>query len=226
MMNTDGPPISSQQQQPCFTSIQSRKFGGPPCHPVTHLCPSMDLIIFGLQQQQQQQQHHHGSSTSPRKDPHDHLECSSTSPSPSSSTSSTTLWIHRILSWQKLTAFTLKDAATFVAWSPDGRQVAMAQTTNQVSLYQVEALSKQNGTTAAATTTTTAHSDMDGTPPHHTFTVDYPVTNLSWVHVGRPHPTAWNATQNQIEQELSWRYVWFMRCSQRKEKRKKKNVHH
>jgi hypothetical protein len=185
--------------QPCFSSIQSRKFWAPLCNGVCQLCPSMDLVVLGLE----------GNNTNNSNNGQD------------AAASSSTLWIHRAISWQKLATLPFNDnPATRCVWSPDGRQLAVATTTtacgannnnnnnqhHQVQLFGVESLSNPPATMGAASTT-----------PNHIIELDYlpeqeMIVGLSWAHVGQPHPTAWTRTEEEREAQDSWRYVRFYIC--------------
>jgi hypothetical protein len=170
--------------QPCFSSIQSRKFWAPLCHEVCQLCPSMDLVVLGLEGN-----NNHGQAVA---------------------ASSSTLWIHRAISWQKLATLPFHDnPATRCVWSPDGRQLAVAcgggannnhqKTKVQVQLFGVESLSNPPATMGATSTT-----------PNHILefeSSEQEIVGLSWAHVGQPHPTAWTLTEEEREAQVSWRYV-------------------
>ena len=223
------PKNMSSSPSPCFTTIQSRKFWSPPCSNVCQLCPSMDLIVLGLEPT--------GSTMT------------TTATSTSRTSSCHALWIYRILSWQKLATLSFHPTDENIlschcaCWSPDGRQLAVAVTTagstsssndNNVSsstlpilqsdsitgsntatgsrvviaLYPIEALSNtnSNASNGGGGGEGTLSSTMT---PHHTFqlqdTESSCVQSLHWSHVGRPHPKAWKLSQDQSEEEISWK---------------------
>jgi WD40 repeat protein len=172
--------------QPCFSSMQSRKFWAPPCSEVCQLCPSMDLVVLGLE----------GNHTNTNTNNNGQAEAAAAA-------AASTLWIHRAISWQKLATLPFHDnPATRCVWSPDGRQLAVACANNQVQLFGVESLSNPPATMGAASTT-----------PNHVLEFQWPeqqqqqIVGLSWAHVGRPHPTAWTLTEEEREAQVSWRYV-------------------
>ena len=181
--------------QPCFSSLQSRKFRAPLCTEVCQLCPSMDLVVLGLEQGN----HHHNQTG----------QAAAAGSSSSSSSSSSTLWIHRVISWQKLATLPFPDhPATRCVWSPDGRQLAVAVACGgenhhhqQVQLFGVESLSNPPATMGAASTA-----------PDHILELPeqqhQEIVGLSWAHVGQPHPTAWTLTEEEREAQISWRYVF------------------
>jgi uncharacterized membrane protein YgcG len=195
---------SQQPAKQCFSSIQSRKFWGASLlSNACRLCPSMDLVVLGMPEAQQQQQ-------------------SSTLTTTNTTTvlpAATSLWIHRTVSWQKLATLTYdKDTemgATHVCWSPDGRLLAVALAQSKVILYPVESLSNQgsaNGGASGGAGGGFAFGSTGGSDAlsHHTLDLSLlssRIVGLTWAHVGRPHPTAWKLSQDQVEDQVSWRYV-------------------
>ena len=169
------------QQQPTtttsaakyFSIVQTKKFWAPPLATACRLCPSMDLVILGMQ--------------TPSSDP----------------PSAAALWLHRTVSWQRLSTLTdfdgndTEEGATHVAWSPDGRKFALALASGDVVLYHVEAMVSSNA------------SSMSGEPGSQGLLCVVPVAakegivGLTWVHVGRHHPR-WNLTDAEQEEEVSW----------------------
>lgn len=118
--------------------------------------------------------------------------------------------LYRTVSWQKVatinqdtTASSLESDApdtatvpTTTCWSPDGRWIVVAND-SQVSLYGVEPLANPPG---GATFT-----NSGPTEAQHSWKVSHPVIGLSWAHVGRPHPTAWTPSTDEIEENVYWR---------------------
>jgi hypothetical protein len=177
--------------RPCFSSIQSRKFWAPLCNEVCQLCPSMDLVVLGLEQGNHSNINNNNDNSGGQ--------------AAAVSSSSSTLWIHRAISWQKLATLPFHDhPATRCVWSPDGRQLAVAvactgaNNRQQVQLFGVESLSNPPATMGAASTT-----------PNHILELpeQQEIVGLSWAHVGQPHPTAWTLTEEEREARVSWRYV-------------------
>ena len=183
----------------CFSSIQSRKLWAPMCPNACILCPSMDLVVLGVQ-------------TTPRSTGDSKGAAENTAGFPAANC----LWIHRTMSWQKLASLTFEKAEAIkqATWSPDGRFLALASLNGNVMLYQVESLSNQMGASYGG------GGASGGIDPHHTIslsssgvsggTLGAPGTQkgilgLAWAHVGNPHPTAWKCSENQAEKEISWR---------------------
>jgi hypothetical protein len=151
---------SVQQAKKCFTSIQSRRVWSPVVTNTCSLCPSMDLMVFGLQQQQQA-----GSDNKTAADNEHGSERASSMENPVVQPATSTLWLHRTVTWQKLS--TLAPAATAASadeslslpsssmgetdealvattWRPDGRILATASK-HRVTLYNVEDVSPPSG---------------------------------------------------------------------------------
>ena len=154
-----------------FSVVQTKKFWAPLLAPTCRLCPSMDLVVLGMQ-------------------------------TPSDSNSAASLWIHRTVSWQRLSNLTnfdgedTEEGVTHVAWSPDGRKFALALPSGNVVLYQVEAM------------VSSIPSMSGGEPASQGLLCIVPVgkegiLGLTWA-VGRSHPS-WNLTEAEQEEEISWR---------------------
>ncbi len=108
--------------------------------------------------------------------------------------------MYRTVSWQKVATITNEvedDVQAVTCWSPSGRWIAVARD-KTVSLYGVELLANPPGG---------AGFSNEATEAQHSWTVDYPIKDLFWAHVGRSHPTAWRTCEDEREAELSWRYV-------------------
>ena len=201
-----GDPSLQDAVRQCFSSIQSRKLWAPSCHNTCRLCPSMDLVIFGVQSPQTAAANTSSSGEQPSTGTAD----SKTIPA------ATTLWIHRTVSWQRLATLTFEkpDGITRVTWSPDGRHLALASLDHRVMLYDVESLSNQTGSAyggSAAGEATPNHVinfESGGNASYH-YEQPKKILGLTWAHVGRPHPKAWKQSQNQVEDEISWRYGSF-----------------
>lgn len=162
----------------CFTNIQQRRFWAPLS--TLRLCPSMDLIVHGLQSKQP--------------------ASAQQAPTPAATAA---LHIHRTLNWQKIAvvasapdgpALTSEtpiasagaSAAHHADWRPDGRFLAVA-TANAVSLYSLEGLLKAAGTqdphSVGDAATGMVHTCSF--PVHSASTI----TSLTWLHVGCGHPS-------------------------------------
>ena len=176
----------------CFSLIQSKKFWSHLLTTTCKLCPSMDLVILGMQQQQQQQQ-----------------QQQTTLPSTDSlllgGISATSLWLHRTVTWQRLatlTNFNGQDdteglGVTHVEWSSDGRNFALALTNGDMTLYQVEAM-----------VSSTSSMSGESTSPGLLCVLSVAregILGLKWA-VERSHPR-WNLSVAEQEEALSWRYV-------------------
>jgi hypothetical protein len=164
---------SEDDPKKCFSIIQTKKFWAPLLNPTCKLCPSMDLVVLGMQ-------------------------------TPSEPASASSLWLHRTVSWQRLSTLTNFDAkdseegVTHFAWSPDGRKFAVAMTTGDVVLYQVEVM-------------VSSPSSMPGEAGSQGLLCVMPVAEegivgLTWMHVGRNHPS-WHLSDAEQEEEVSWRCV-------------------
>ena len=171
----------------CFTSIQSRKklMGSLEGF---HLCPSMDLVVFGT---------HSVSSSSSSSSHHQNL--------------------YRTIHWQKVATITpdpsnetegdmplvaqQQHTPAVTCWSPSGRWIAVAMD-KTVSLYGVEPLANPPGGLSGG------GFSSDATEAQHSWTMEedrQPVKGLFWAHVGRAHPTAWKTRKEEMEEEISWR---------------------
>jgi hypothetical protein len=164
------------------------------------LCPSMDLILVE---------------------------------SPNSS-SSTSLVIYRTLSWQRVatinpntntssTTSTSTSTSTTTSvenstyklcycWSPNGQWVAVAASTRDegvISLYGVENLHLGGGSTGNSSYAGSGPTGSSGpTDAQHSWsipTADSNIQAMHWLHVGRNHPSACEASRTEYEQEISWR---------------------
>ena len=106
--------------------------------------------------------------------------------------------LYRTLSWQKL-ATIAPDAEEpqgpcATCWSPSGRWIVVANDT-LVSLYGAEPLANPPGGSGFASS---------GNEAQYSWKCQAPVQGLSWAHVGRSHPTAWEPREEEEEQETSW----------------------
>ena len=188
----------------CFSIIQSKKFWAPPLLSACRLCPSMDLVILGMQ-------------------------------TPADASSTTSLWLHRTVSWQRLSTLTefeddtdttsstttastaaaavstsatssdtdqQKNGVNHVAWSPDGRKFALARPNGTVLLYHVEAM-VSSGSSSMSGETASQQGLLCVIPVSPPGSV---LLGLTWVHGGRHHPQ-WNLTSAEEEAEISWGYV-------------------
>jgi hypothetical protein len=107
--------------------------------------------------------------------------------------------LFRTVSWQKVANIQpLKETSqkTSCCWSPNGRWIAVAHD-NYVSLYGVEPLA--NPADGGFTSST------GPTEAQHSWETSHPVVSLSWMHVGRRHPTAWKISEEESEEDASWR---------------------
>jgi hypothetical protein len=205
----------------CFSSIQSRKLWGPSCPNTCRLCPSMDLAVLGIQMPP--------TSSSTTNETATATTTTTTTASMATATPPTTndddnvaavassLWIHRTVSWQRLAtlSFEKHEGISRVTWSPDGRHLALASL-DRVLLYQVESLSNQTGSYGSSSSgveTTPNHTlnvlskDVGVEKGHHHHHHHASrILGLTWAHVGRPHPTAWKLSDDQVEDQISWRY--------------------
>jgi Anaphase-promoting complex subunit 4 WD40 domain len=164
-------------EEKCFSPIQSKKFWAPLLWTTCKLCPSMDLVVLGMQP---------------------------TTPSSDSVVSAASLWLHRTVSWQRLSTLTDFDGldteglgVTHVEWSSDGRKFALALTSGDVALYQVEAMVSS---TSAMLGEATSPGLLSVVP-----VATEGVLGLKWA-VGRSHP-GWKLTLAEEEEAVSWRYV-------------------
>jgi len=109
--------------------------------------------------------------------------------------------LYRTMSWQKVAAITTETedapATTTTCWSPSGKWIAVAND-KHVSLYGVEPVANPPGGGGF---------NSESTEAQHSWMVDQPVIGLFWAHVGRAHPKAWKSLEDQVEDEISWRYV-------------------
>lgn len=118
--------------------------------------------------------------------------------------------LYRTMSWERVATIrqeekdasithqqqhSLSSAGHCCRWSPSGKWIAVA-VQDQVHLYGVEPLANPPEGYASAS---------EATQVQYSLVVSDSVTGLYWAHVGRAHPTAWNRSENEIEEELSWR---------------------
>lgn len=111
------------------------------------------------------------------------------------------LFLHRTVSWQKLVSLSSTDLdneqATHVAWSPDGRAMAIALSDNSIVLHHIEGMS--------ATAANSIGSDgANSNGRIHTIDNVDSVVALTWAHVGRAH-AKWLLSRDEFEVEESWR---------------------
>lgn len=181
----------------CFTSIQTRKFWAPLLPQACRLCPSMDLVVLGLQ-------------------------------TPTNTSTASSLWLHRTVSWQKLISLTNIETSSSttstslqeegdnnnsnnegqvnaIAWSPDGRFLAIALSDGNVALYHVEAM------VSPTSSMTTEEPSSQGlvcklsVVENKNDNNSSNIVGLMWTHVGTNHPY-WNLSHAQEEAEVSWKY--------------------
>jgi Anaphase-promoting complex subunit 4 WD40 domain len=172
-LEMEGMPVE-QGPAKFFSVVQTKKFWAPLLAPTCRLCPSMDLVVLGMQ--------------TPSAEP----------------ASAASLWLHRTVSWQRLSTLTNFDGeddtedlgVTHFAWSPDGRKFALALPNGNVVLYQVEAM-------------VSSIPSMDGgDSSSNGLLCAVPVgkegfLGLTWA-TGRSHPS-WKWTDAEQEEEVSWR---------------------
>ena len=107
--------------------------------------------------------------------------------------------LYRTVSWQKVANVQpLKETLqkTNCCWSPNGRWIAVAHD-HKVALYGVEHLANPpDGGFSSNTGPTEAQ---------HSWELSHAVVALTWMHVGRPHPTAWSISEEESENDVSWR---------------------
>ena len=120
--------------------------------------------------------------------------------------------LYRTVSWQKVATINQDTASsslkkdepskadpttkTTTCWSPDGRWIVVANDT-KISLYGVEPLANPPGGAS--------FNNNGPTEAQLSWDVQSPVIGLSWVHVGRHHPTAWKPSTDEVEDEVYWR---------------------
>lgn len=169
----------------CFTLIQSRKFRSAPRPSVVQLCPSMDLIVWAT-----------------------------TATAAAASSANHKVNIHRSVSWQTVATVTAGGADDEVpkhaVWSPDGKYWAVA--TEPASSEDENNSNSSSGSTTISLYNVETLSNHADAPPFFSFQVvkegegdESSVLGLSWHHVGRPHPTAWNISEDAVEEQVSWR---------------------
>jgi hypothetical protein len=116
--------------------------------------------------------------------------------------------LYRTVSWQKVASIQREESASSsnninasgsncCCWSPNGRWIVVA-CDSQVSLYGVEPLANPPAGGGFG-------SSNGPTEAQHSWSLAHPVIGLSWMHVGRPHPTAWKSSEEELEEEVSWR---------------------
>jgi hypothetical protein len=111
--------------------------------------------------------------------------------------------LYRTVSWQKVATINQDSELPLsqdekTCWSPNGRWVTVSYD-HQVSLYGVEPLANPSGGVT--------FTNSGPTEAQHSWHSQHKVIALSWAHVGRLHPTAWKASEDELEDEISWRYV-------------------
>ncbi|CAB9499003.1 expressed unknown protein [Seminavis robusta] len=157
----DDAPVEEEDnndQAKCFSQVQSKRFWAPLLPSTCRLCPSMDLVVLGMQ------------------------------PANSESVlTAASLWLHRTVSWQRLSTLTNNfdgqdtddQGVSHVEWSSDGRTFALALTNGTVVLYQVEAMvsstSSMSGESASPGLLCAVPVAKEG------------IVGLKWA-VGRSHP--------------------------------------
>mgnify|MGYP005844846495 CR=1 FL=1 len=181
----------------CFSVVQTKKFWSPLLAPAFRLCPSMDLIILGMQ------------AAPPAEN--------TTTVSQSSLPFASSLWVHRTVSWQRLATLTNNfdgnedsseqqhqyqqedghQGVTHVAWSPDGRNFALALRNGNVALYHVEAM-------VSSPSSMSEQADANGLLCVIPTVAQKGIVGLTWAHVGRSHPR-WHLTSAEEEEMVTWR---------------------
>jgi hypothetical protein len=205
----------------CFTSIQSRRVWSPVVTNSCSLCPSMDLMVFGLQQATTVNKNKTDGDDSPAVQPAVEPAVSAVQPATS------TLWLHRTVTWQKLS--TLAPAASdepesalvassistdtdanivedetdkalvAATWRPDGRLLATASK-SRVTLYNVEDM------LGVSSMSSSSMSGGDSEPGKiTTLLVTGTVVGLYWAHVGKPHPD-WKLSSAEVQEDVSVQY--------------------
>lgn len=113
-------------------------------------------------------------------------------------TTPSSLFLHRTVSWQKLASLSAADfdneQVNHVAWSPDGRAMAIALSNGTIVLHHIEGMSSSASSSMEANTASHTIDDLE----HDAIVV------LTWAHVGRPH-TNWRLSNDEFEIEESWR---------------------
>ena len=163
--------VTAEGPARCFSSVQTKKFWAPLLASTCRLCPSMDLVVLGMQ-------------------------------TPSDPASAASLWIHRTVSWQRLSNLTnfdgedSEEGVTHVAWSPDGRKFALALPSGNVVLYHVEAMVSSIPSMSGAESTSQGLLCVVPVGKEG-------ILGLTWA-VGRSHPS-WHLTNAEQEEDISWR---------------------
>lgn len=160
----------------CFTPIPSRRFMAPIVDATLQLCPSMDLMVFGLAN------------------------------SNAAAAGSSMLWLHRTVSGQKLATLSSSidedeeepAAMTHACWRPDGRLLALMDTQGHLRLYNIEDMLASDATPSSLSDTSMQPGLVSTLKLHSSA-----VTGVVWAHMGRPHP-AWPQSDDELEQEASW----------------------
>jgi Anaphase-promoting complex subunit 4 WD40 domain len=173
----------SDDEAKCFTPIQNKKFWAPLLGTTCKLCPSMDLLVMGMQP------------TATPSSSNDLVQVGAAA----------SLWLHRTVSWQRLSTVTNFDGqdteglgVTHVEWSSDGRIFALALTSGDVALYQVEAM-------VSSTSSMSGESTSPGLICVVPVVATQGILGLKWA-VGRTHP-GWKLSLAEEEEAVSWRYV-------------------
>jgi len=201
-------PSTTDVAQQCFSVIQSKKFPTPPLLSACKLCPSMDLVVLGMQK------------------PTDPFTAASLRIHRTVSWQRlATLTEFEDVENDKTTigaaiaaaAATLaaaddsptKSGACHVAWSPDGRKFAIALPSGNVCLYHVEAMVSSSGGMMGGGGGGGGGSSGDAISQGHLCSIPVArqgIVGLTWAHVGRHHPR-WNLTVAEQERDISWGFV-------------------
>jgi len=165
----------------CFSNIQTKKFWSPLLASTCRLCPSMDLIVLGMQTQSDPS---HASSLSlHRTVSWQKLSTLTNFGGGSNDTDECT-------------------GVTHVAWSPDGRNFAVSLPHGDVVLYHVEAM--VSSVPSMSGDSSAGEQGLICVVP----VAKAGIVGLAWAHVGRKHPS-WHFNDAEEEEELSWRFVPF-----------------
>ena len=107
--------------------------------------------------------------------------------------------LFRTVSWQKVANLNVPRTETLkntnCCWSPNGRLIALAHD-HHVSLYGVEVLANPPDGFSSSSGPTEAQ---------HILVTSHPVVSLKWMHVGSPHPSVWDISEEESEADVSWR---------------------
>jgi len=108
--------------------------------------------------------------------------------------------IYRTVSWQKVASINPPEESkgsspALICWSPNGEWVALGSQ-KKMSLYHVEQLANPPSGMSFGNS---------ATEDQHRLSLSHSVIGVSWVHVGRPHPTAWEPTEDELASQVTWR---------------------